>query len=93
MNNQQRPAPKGDMPVIPLGPRRGGGPMAGRMNAEKPKNTKRTLVRLLKYIGRNGVILGFLILIMLAVTVCMQFVITAAHKLRPDVEETVTTEE
>lgn len=68
MNNQQRPAPKNDMPVIPLGPRRGGGPMAGRMNAEKPKHTKETLKRLLRYIGANGVILGALILIMLCVT-------------------------
>ena len=69
MNNQQRPAPRNDAPpMIPLGPRRGGGPMAGRMNAEKPKNTKRTLKRLLRYIGANGVILGILILIMLCVT-------------------------
>ena len=42
--------------------------MAGRMNAEKPKHTKETLFRLLHYIGRNGVILVVLILIMLAVT-------------------------
>ena len=69
MNNQQRQAPRNDTPpMIQLGPRRGGGPMAGRMNAEKPKNTKKTLFRLLHYIGRNGMILGVLILIMLAVT-------------------------
>ncbi len=69
MNNQPRQAPKNDMPpMVQLGPRRGGGPMAGRMNAEKPKKTKETLFRLLRYIGRNGVILGALIVIMLAVT-------------------------
>ena len=69
MNNQPRQAPKNDTPpMIQFGPRRGGGPMAGRMNAEKPKNTKKTLLRLLRYIGRNGVILGTLIVIMLAVT-------------------------
>ena len=70
MNNQPRQTPRNDTPpMIPLGPRRGGGPMAGRMNAEKPKNTKKTLFRLLRYIGSNGVILIALILIMLTVTV------------------------
>ena len=70
MNNQPRQAPRNDTPpMIQLGPRRGGGPMAGRMNAEKPKNTKKTLFRLLRYIGSNGVILIALILIMLTVTV------------------------
>ena len=66
--NQQKQPPKSEMPMIQLGPRRGGGPMAGRMNAEKPKHTKETLFRLLHYIGRNGVILAVLIVIMLAVT-------------------------
>ena len=66
--NQQKQPPKSEMPMIQLGPRRGGGPMAGRMNAEKPKHTKETLFRLLHYIGRNGVILVVLIVIMLAVT-------------------------
>ena len=70
MNNQQQRSPqtRQDPPMINLGPRRGGGPMAGRMNAEKPKKTKETLVRLLRYIGRNGVLLGILVAIMLAVT-------------------------
>ncbi len=72
MNRQeQRPMPSGDRPVIPLGGRRGpggGGPMAARMNAEKPKNTRRTIGRLLHYIGRSGTLLVILLAIMLAVT-------------------------
>ncbi len=56
-------------PVIQMGPRRGGGPMAGRMNAEKPKNTRRTIGRLLRYIGKSGILFGILMAIMVAVTV------------------------
>ena len=55
-------------PMIRMGPRRGGGPMAGRMNAEKPKNTRHTLKRLLRYIGKSSVILIALLAIMLTVT-------------------------
>ena len=69
MNHQAKGG--GNPPIIPLGGRRGpggGGPMAARMNAEKPKQTKRTLGRLLHYIGRSRVILLSLIGIMLAVT-------------------------
>ncbi len=70
MNNQ----PKRDIgtpPVIPIGGRRGpggGGPMAARMNVEKPKKTGATVRRLLSYIGRSRLILILLLLIMLAVT-------------------------
>ncbi|MBQ9796866.1 MAG: ABC transporter ATP-binding protein [Clostridia bacterium] len=46
----------------------GGGPMAARMNAEKPKNTKKTLVRLLQYIGKSKAVVLVLLGIMLAVT-------------------------
>ena len=67
MNNGGRPQ-RGNPPVIEVGPRRGGGPMSARMNAEKPKNTKRTIARLLRYIGRNGSILIALLVIMIAVT-------------------------
>ena len=45
-----------DRPIIPMGPgpRRGpGGPMGARMMAEKPKNTKKTLFRLLAYLGKS----------------------------------------
>ena len=46
----------------------GGGPMAARMNAEKPKNTKKTLARLLQYIGKSKAVVLVLLGIMLAVT-------------------------
>ncbi len=69
MNQGQRPGGRDQgPPVIALGPRRGGGPMAGRMNAEKPKKAKETLFRLLRYIGRSGAGLAILLAIMLAVT-------------------------
>jgi len=48
---------------------RGGGPMGARINAEKPKNTGRTLVRLLKYIGKSKLLVIALVLIMAFVTV------------------------
>ncbi|MBQ9784325.1 MAG: ABC transporter ATP-binding protein [Clostridia bacterium] len=70
MNDQKR-APSNTPPIIPLGGRRGpggGGPMAARMNAEKPKHTKATLGRLLHYIGRSKVVLIALLAIMLCVT-------------------------
>ena len=63
----------GNPPMIRMGPRRGGGPMAGRMNAEKPKNTLPTLKRLLRYIGKSSVILIALLAIMLTVTVADLF--------------------
>ena len=69
--NQQKTSNHSNPPIIPLGGRRGpggGGPMAARMNAEKPKNTKKTLLRLLNYIGKSGVLLIVLLAIMLAVT-------------------------
>ena len=51
------------------GPRRGpGGPMAARLNAEKPKHTKKTILRLLRYIGKSGILILILLGIMLAVT-------------------------
>ena len=43
--------------------------MAARMNAEKPRNTKKTILRLLQYIGRSKFVLIGLMCIMLAVTV------------------------
>ena len=49
-SNKQRNAPPQNMP--PLG-RRPGGPMGSRIKSEKPKNTKKALARLLKYIGKS----------------------------------------
>ena len=68
MNNGNKPS-NATPPVIPLGPRRGGGPMSARLNAEKPKNAKKTVARLLHYIGRSGVVLISLLVIMVLVTV------------------------
>ena len=47
---------------------RPGGPMGARLNREKPKNTKKTLIRLIRYIGKNGAILVALMGIMIVVT-------------------------
>ncbi len=68
MNRQPTQGNAQNPPVIPLGPRRGGGPMSARMNAEKPKNAKRTILRLLRYIGSSRVLLIMLLAIMVAVT-------------------------
>lgn len=68
MNNEQRREPPRQIMGGPMG-RRGGGPMAGRMHAEKPKNAGRTLGRLLKYIGSSKGILISIIAIMCLVTV------------------------
>ncbi len=65
MSEKRKP---GGMPPPGRPGGRPGGPMGARLNAEKPKNTMKTLGRLIRYIGKNGVILIFLMLIMLAVT-------------------------
>ena len=46
MNNQPNRPRQNEPPMIQMGPRRGGGPMSARLNAEKPKNTKQTVGRL-----------------------------------------------
>ena len=75
MNNaRDHQAPKtSDLPPLrPMGGPgggRAGGPMGARVNREKPKNAKRTLLRLLKYIGRSRLLIGLLIGIMVIVTV------------------------
>ena len=66
MNKEARTPPQ-NMP--PIGPRRGGGPMGSRMKAEKPKNTKKALIRLLKYIGKSKMLIMILIIIMALSTV------------------------
>ncbi len=64
MNNQRgpqisRPGPGG----------RGGGPMSGRLNKEKPKNIRKTISRLFRYIGKSSALLVYLLGIMVCVTV------------------------
>jgi ATP-binding cassette subfamily B protein len=54
----------------PLRPVGGGrGPMGARVNGEKPKNARKTLGRLLRYIGKSKALIIVLIIIMTAVTV------------------------
>ncbi len=69
MNNGQKTAQNNSMP--PLRPM--GGPGGGRrgpnMSKEKPKNTAKTLKRLLGYIGKSKMLVVVLILIMVVVTV------------------------
>ena len=45
----------------------GGGPMGNRMNGEKPKSTRRTLIRLTRYIGRSRYILITLLIFTLLI--------------------------
>ncbi|MBQ8345715.1 MAG: ABC transporter ATP-binding protein [Clostridia bacterium] len=58
-------------PLRPMGGPggRGGGPNHARVNAEKPKNWKQTLGKLLRYIGRSKLLVVSLIAIMVVVTV------------------------
>ena len=75
MNNSPRQAPSGMPPMRPgmgpgMGPGgpRGGGPLNARINKQKPKNAKKTLKRLLGYIGRSKLLVICLIGIMILVT-------------------------
>ncbi len=49
-------------------PGTGGGPMASRMMAEKPKDMKKTLKRLLSYLGSSKKILFFLVFIVVIIS-------------------------
>ena len=66
--------PKRDVmpPKIPdmRRPGGGGGPMGARVNREKPKDLRRTLGKLLRYIGKSKLLVIGLVLIMAVVTVC-----------------------
>lgn len=70
MNNRPNPPSNqrqnGAMPEFRPG-RPGAGPGA-RMHVEKPKNMRRTVGRLMHYIGRNGWLLGALLVFMLLTT-------------------------
>ncbi len=69
--NEQPKTQKPDMPRFGPGGRPGGppgGPMAARMSKEKPKNTKQTLFRIFRYIGKNKSILVMLLIFMVAIT-------------------------
>ncbi len=51
-----------------------GGPMGARINVQKPKNMKKTLFRLMKYIGKN-----YILLIMLLISVIVTAAVTLAN--------------
>ena len=71
MNNPR----SGAAGLPPMGPGgrpgggRQGGPIGARVNREKPKNAKKSLIRLLKYIGKSKMLIVLLTLVMVAVTV------------------------
>ena len=72
MNGQQKATQNTNLPPLrPMGgpAGRGGGPMGSRATAEKPKNAKRTLGRLLRYIGKSKTLIILLVFIMVVVTV------------------------
>ena len=64
---KQTNTPPQNMP--PIGrPGGGGGPMGSRMKSEKPKNTKKALMRLLTYIGKSKLLI---IVLMVLILICM----------------------
>lgn len=71
MNNQRTNGMQNMPNIRPGGPGGPGGrgPMGARINKEKPKNLKKTLGRLLKYIGKSKLLIIALIAITLVVTV------------------------
>jgi len=67
MNNQVQKRSAAPMPSFDMRPGRGS--PSSRANVQKPKNMKKTVGRLLRYIGRSRYVLLSLLLIMLFVTV------------------------
>lgn len=69
--NVKAPENRPNMPPLGPGGRPGGGrgPNAARVNMEKPKNTGKTLKRLLKYIGKSKHLLIMMLMITLFLTV------------------------
>lgn len=89
MSEQRNNTTKNEAPRIsmrPGGP--GRGPMGGRMNAEKPKNARRTFSRLARYIGKSRVTLVVLILL----TVVIAFTDLVSPKLQQLAIDTITVE-
>ena len=69
-NHNNQSSQRGGMQNMPpMRPGGGRGPMGARLNKEKPKNLKKTLARLLKYIGKSKLLVFALIGITLVVTV------------------------
>lgn len=57
---------KNERPIVQMRPGGGPGPR-GRMNAEKPKDMKGTLSKLVKYIGKNSVLLVALLVLVILI--------------------------
>ena len=85
-NTQQNEAPRVDL--RPGGGPGKGGPMAARVHVEKPKNIKKSLIRLAKYIGKSRVTLLALILLTLLIAVTE----LASPKLQQEAIETIRVE-
>ncbi len=68
MNNEKRPTSGNNNAQVirPMG--RGGGPMGGRMNAQKPKDLGKTVKRLMSYIGSSKILVFALIGIVIVIT-------------------------
>ncbi len=70
MNNGAKNGQNNNMPPLrPMGGPAGGGGRGPNVHKEKPKNTARTLKRLLGYIGKSKMLVILLIFIMIVVTV------------------------
>ncbi len=69
----------------PGGPGRGG-PMAGRVGMEKPKNTKATIVRIIKYIGKSK----YMVLALLTMVILTAGVNLAGPTLQANAIDSIT---
>ncbi len=69
MNNEKKPTSGNNNAQVirPMG--RGGGPMGGRMNPQKPKNLGKTVKRLMSYIGSSKILVFALIGIVAITTI------------------------
>lgn len=86
-NNQVKSTSK--LMELPKRPGGGGGHMARMRGGEKAKNTKGTLLRLLKYFGNNKMLL-FLSIVLIIISVIAT--LTASYMLRPIINELVNSD-
>lgn len=88
MAEQNKNAGRQEAPRVNFRPggRGPGGPMGGRMNAEKPKNAGRTLSRLARYIGKSK----FALLGLVLLTVVIAFADLVGPKLQQLAIDTIT---
>ena len=88
MAEQNKNAGRQEAPRVSFRPggRGPGGPMGGRMNAEKPKNAGKTLSRLARYIGKSK----FALLGLVLLTVVIAFADLVGPKLQQLAIDTIT---